>query len=463
MKSSSSFATARASRTASLQRPPVCSSATQQYKRKRRRTTCCASRIFVFAAIALSHNSAQADAMRWSSDLLRLMYVCTISTTTSSALSEWKQHQSKAKLSRRDFNLLILRGGTNNGNSEANEEDYVSNELTDDREKKTNLLSWIIGSFFDMTTNTKSEASVEQKNEEIASPSSRTSSKSSLSQNTGRGGALVKEKSAALSSIFQWLAPLDTMRVAPSAARLLKDEEGVDDSLMHDLPEQPATQRSSSTTSRITNSVIASAKSIGRVWWVNTWAEMLSDEKDEELLLPGANDVEGGLMEALPLDVDNDDEESEIQKTPAASPITSIALDSKGNKKKSKELNDLFSKSEDEIEVDGVMDGDALFDAAKSENESKIVSEVVSYSDRVTALRPTTTEPGKLIDSTSSITTDVNFASVDLPPTNDVSPYISSGAVSASCFLLRMLCSCSIEPTNSDVVHALSGVQSTNG
>lgn len=380
------------------------------------------------------------------------------------------QHQTQRMEARRVTHvhsksglLLILRGGgenynddsssTTNINDERQEEDALSKQVdSSDPEQKKSMISWLVGSLFDLPDDSKlsETAPLEQEaagGSVVSSPplSRPSASSSSLSQKTGRGGALVKEKSSMLRSRFKWLGPLDTSRVAPSAARLLRDEDSDDggssfrrrvspqtDGIVSGAQQQSARTTSSigssssrSTTSRITESVIASAQSVSRVWWVNTWAEQLPDDEDEELAIVNALQddrvLTGDATDDTIADEQEDDEEEEEYADDDEDELLDVTI-----------LNVPIpaEATNDEMgDLDALVD-EALSLAVRNETVAKAIFGAGSNVDIETEVGTPKTESAMQFESTLTIPLHANVSTVESLPAKSVSPYVSSGFVS---------------------------------
>jgi hypothetical protein len=190
-----------------------------------------------------------------------------------------------------------------NNNSDDQEEvpnDKISNVTVSLKEKS--FLSWLFGDLLlnDETTTTTSDDVLEKARWKASGVHG---SNNNLSQSTGRGGALVKAKTT-LRSRFPWLqSPLEAIRVAPWTARLFRDEVSSDgrsnmiiskaiesENSVEDMPSfsssnSPPSDSATLLAKRITESVAASAKSVSKVWWVDTWVDHLPDDEEEEALV----------------------------------------------------------------------------------------------------------------------------------------------------------------------------------
>jgi hypothetical protein len=94
-------------------------------------------------------------------------------------------------------------------------------------------LTSLVPSLFQMNNNVKFDASLDDDDRDgdlttAPSDSARSSSFTRSTSTNGRGGAMLVKPKAPPRRIFQWLAPLETDRVAPLADRLIVDDGGGD-------------------------------------------------------------------------------------------------------------------------------------------------------------------------------------------------------------------------------------------
>ena len=236
------------------------------------------------------------------------------------------------------INILLLRGGGTK-NEKANridETDKSSDECSDttanlfDTPISASKTSWFspLGSLLELSHIVKAEASEETMEDE--------------QQKIGRGGALVKFKPPAPLR-HSWLS---STFVAPFLQRP-SDTSANDVNFMDDDAEQEQKKRKSrmaAAKSRVTSSVIASAKSVKRVWWVDTWADQRPSEQDAELQLweernkndniaaatstmSHSTEVEEGDVAAVEVTTWNDNVEKNVTLQPATSSLDSLAAD----------------------------------------------------------------------------------------------------------------------------------------
>jgi hypothetical protein len=162
------------------------------------------------------------------------------------------------------------------------------NDISDQSLGKS-LVSWLFGDLF---LNDRS----------VASPSvdltMTTNHSSSVTQSTGRGGALIKHKTTFRNRFglpFFQQTLFDIGRVAPVATRLFRDENNVnsnnimgmnvrDNASSSGENDDDASLGTASTATtafikqRVKKSVMAGVKRVSREWWVDTWADHLPDD-----------------------------------------------------------------------------------------------------------------------------------------------------------------------------------------
>jgi hypothetical protein len=167
-----------------------------------------------------------------------------------------------------------MRGGVEN-NERAELDDETEEVAADtsptnpNRESKTSWLS-PLESLLDLNHSVKIEASQESLDEE--------------KQEIGRGGALVKIKPPAPTRSW-WLV---SSFVSPFVRNRPSTVDNEEDNVFSesDAEYDPnKTSRFTTAKSRIASSVMASAKSVKRVWWVNSWADQLPSDQEAETLL----------------------------------------------------------------------------------------------------------------------------------------------------------------------------------
>lgn len=115
--------------------------------------------------------------------------------------------------------------------------------------------SWGLGSLFRIADDVKSEASLSE--EFVATGKTRP-------HNNSRGGALTMVKPKPRR--FQWLAPLDTSKVAPLSSRLMKDDDAV--------------AAADNTTKAETASASSASAPLNSMWWGNVWEQQLPNQDD---------------------------------------------------------------------------------------------------------------------------------------------------------------------------------------
>ena len=230
-----------------------------------------------------------------------------------------------------------VRGGGSSDDDAATAEENDGTAHADAAEKKS-FSARFLGSLLDLSNDVKAEA---------AEDTSSTAA-SAEDDKIGRGGALVTAKPTR--SLPRWLGALDNSRVAPFALRLLP-RAAVDDDDESEAPK--ALPRTTTTTTKtasrsVTERVVARAKSVQKVWWVDTWADQLpTSEQDEEELLAAAaveqelerrstmdivevnNASAAELAETKPEEVKNKDhdEDEEINVEQASSSFPSLPGD----------------------------------------------------------------------------------------------------------------------------------------
>jgi hypothetical protein len=193
-------------------------------------------------------------------------------------------------------------------NDGENEELVADNTLLDDSldntvipERGKSVLSWLFGDFFldDRLVDTTTTANEEHTSDAtfVVHSTNTVAMNNTITQQTGRGGALVKYKTTYRNRFFlpQWLqspfSSLDMVRVAPFASRLFRgfdtgfnnDDDNNNSNNIHDDAMSTSSHTKSTTmaTKSITESVIANARSAQKVWWVDTSADHLPDDEDE--------------------------------------------------------------------------------------------------------------------------------------------------------------------------------------
>jgi hypothetical protein len=164
-----------------------------------------------------------------------------------------------------------LRGGGSEADAPVGQEDE---ENTKQQHKKS---SWQVDSLFRLNDDVKSEAASVSANDAVplvkAGP-----------HNNSRGGALTMVKPRR----FQWLAPLDTSRVAPLSSRLMQDDQ--DDVDVEqvvadvDVEQVVATATGTGTAAENVTATEASAEvtSFNQMWWGNVWDQQLPTDDDDD-------------------------------------------------------------------------------------------------------------------------------------------------------------------------------------
>jgi len=319
--------------------PPTGPAETHRSRRRRRRRDGAGYFSIFFAVVALHcwHDPA-VEATRQKAITRTTIPLSTIRVARRpSSCSSWNDQPLKL--------FARVRGGGSSDNDAATtsgatlstaEENDGTSEATDAAEKKS-LSARFLGSLLDLSNDIKAEAA-----EDTSSTAASTED-----DKIGRGGALVTAKPTR--SLPRWLGALDNSRVAPFALRLLPRasvDNGEDES---EAPKAlPRTITTTKTASRsLTERVVARAKSVQKVWWVDTWAEQLpTSEQDEEKLLAvveeqklerrstmdGAavkNASAAELTETEPVEVTDEDhdEDEEINVEQASSSFPSLQED----------------------------------------------------------------------------------------------------------------------------------------
>jgi hypothetical protein len=165
---------------------------------------------------------------------------------------------TRISTSRQKLCIEVPRGGTIGSDDPFDEVEakIISKEINEDKTtKKEYNGARVWPSLFDIADDIKSDVS--------SGVDSDTLGGNRSSFESGRGGALVKEKSKRFS---RWLSPLDINRVAPSFARLMRDN-------VADLDVSDSSRRHSTGES----STVGYAQSI----WVDTWTGNLPDDDQD--------------------------------------------------------------------------------------------------------------------------------------------------------------------------------------
>jgi hypothetical protein len=319
--------------------------------------------------------------------------------------------------------------------------DKISNVTVSLKEKS--FLSWLFGDLFlnDETTTTTSDDVLEKARWKASGVHG---SNNNLSQSTGRGGALVKAKTT-LRSRFQWLqSPFETIRVAPWTARLFRDEVSSDgrsnmmigraiesENNVEDIPsssssKSPPSDSATLLAKRITESVAASAKSVSKVWWVDTWVDHLPDDEEEEAIVTSEH-------------VQNSIPENETSSTANVSNIDEVDVseDISGKELPEETIGDTTSISElSTTLVDNVNNLDNNDEVVTK--AAIIVPDVKPLNDTLSkeSLNPSNHSVDILLRPDAMNKSHAVDSALLAPSSNSLSdsPYISSGSVSNELF-----------------------------
>jgi hypothetical protein len=170
--------------------------------------------------------------------------------------------------------MLALRGG--------DESDDKESDASEQHESPSSKL-WLVRNLFRLNDDVKSQASLsndDDTNDTLLITKTRP-------HNNSRGGALAIVRTKPRR--FQWLAPLDTSKVAPLSSRLLKDD---DDDEQYEAVEQATDTYTDSTTKdeaiNVTETATTTAteptvsSSLNQLWWGNVWEQQILDTDTEE-------------------------------------------------------------------------------------------------------------------------------------------------------------------------------------
>lgn len=437
--------------------------------------------------------------------MLTTISTSTLSTTTTMAVAGYKveavigstfrfpslarkknglvNRRSVSPTSSTAFGVLRTRGGSSSSDdANYDDDDDEVGRMDLDKEPSKNptrrkpFLSSFIRSLFEVNDSSypsSNDAPWEHGGDEeeyvppqphtTAISSSSSSSSSTLSQSTGRGGALIKEKPTSLASAsapsrvrnpLQWLGSLDIGRVAPFADRLIPEDDedfcafqnnnNINDSPLDSQRAQPLSLKTSAT--KMAETVRASVKSVRRVWWINTWAQQFADHDEDDDVVDKKylqDDVDGTVVE-----MDNELEflsatniPSEVSDNTSSEDDFEILEDDKNDEdisndnREDEEESDDDDDDEDDDDDDTGNEDDTGAIAEGSRNESDLYDEDLEGNDT----RSFIALNGTVMEDALTISDDTPYVNLPSRPmltatnvTNDSteeSVYVSSGKV----------------------------------
>ena len=279
------------------------------------------------------------------------------------------RHRADAAASLRQQHHWRLRGG-------------ADPEPINDEDKEIPAKLWTPGALFRLNDEIKSEIIPD---DEVVSKESESAA-SKEPHKSGRGGALTMVKPKR----FQWLAPLDTSRVAPSSSRLLKDDgETIEQQLV--IEKEP------------TRRIIDVRNDVGKLWWNNAWNEQLPDEEMEEL----SDHIEEDISENITMS------ENVIQ------------IESKKPKAESDKKEEALEKREqlEALEETASVERDLVL--APDETADEIMEEA---DDEMLAPSQEMKESTTLVTLPTNVSAEVDVVTAE--GSEEESPFVSSGYVS---------------------------------